>query len=120
MENVLLTAANSHIICEEGLQSIQDNYVDDVNGDSLKSELLVLEEICKDGQTDCFDVLCLLKSKEVERGLLLNVQIVVEFLLINPATSAAPERSFSLFFLATLNDDRKGSIVWQFCMSIRN
>ena len=94
---VLLTAANSDIICEEGIQFMQDNYFDDVNVYSLRVELLAFKEICKDEQIDCFaDVLCLLKSKEVERALLSNVQIVVELLLINPATSATPERSFSL------------------------
>ena len=92
MENVLLTAANSDIICEEGLQFMQDNYFDDVNVDSLRVELLAFKEICKDEPIDCFaDVLCLLKSKKVERALLSNVQIVVELLLINPATSATPE-----------------------------
>ena len=97
MENVLLTAVNSDIICEEGIQFIQDNYFDDVNVDSLRVELLAFKEICKDEQIDSFDdVLRLLTSKEEERALLQNVQIVVELLLINPATSATPERRFSL------------------------
>ena len=113
MENVLLTAANIDIICEECLQFMQDNYFDDVNVDSLRVELLAFKEICKDEQIDFFaDVLCLLKSKEMERALLLSVQIVVDLLLINPTTSETPRCSgYEFFFvealedMATLNDD---------------
>ena len=48
-------------------------------------------------EISCFDdILKVLSPKTEERLLIPNVQILIELLLINPATSATPERSFSL------------------------
>ena len=97
MENVLLSALNADTICHEGLQFIRENYIDDIDVDSLAHELLVLKELCVESEISCFDeVLDVVSPKEDERALIPNVQILIELLMINPSTSATPERSFSL------------------------
>lgn len=74
------------------------SYNDDINFDSLKAQLQVLRQILKDrGAMECFhDVLCEVKKlPKKERHLIGEVVILCKLLVVNPATSACCERSFS-------------------------
>ena len=86
-----LLALNSDTICNEGLQFIRENQIGDIDVSSLDHELLV-RELFGESEIVCFKEVL---PKEDERALIPNVQILIELLMINPSTSATPERSFS-------------------------
>ena len=97
MENILLTAINNEEVCKDGALLLRERYSGDIDVDSLMIEVLLLKELFKDVDVVCFnDVLNHLKTVSVESMLIPNVINVVMLLLVNPATSASAERSFSL------------------------
>ena len=96
IEQLLLKAVNG-----ESYQMEMDelkNYHDDIDVSALPTELQILRTICTDGEVSNFDDITkqiLMKSKE-ERGLKGNVIAIIKIVLVGAATSATPERSFSL------------------------
>ena len=97
LENVLLTAVNGDTICQDGIQLIKDSYSEDIDVDSLLVELSILEDICDDIYIVCFDdVRNTLKKVPEKLSLIPNVVTLDMLLLVNPSTSATPERTFSL------------------------
>ena len=97
MEQLLLDAINRGEINEEGMKLLKEEYSEDVDVDALAVELSMLTSFFKNADITCFDDnhKYFLKSPELA-ALLPNVSIVVFLLLVNPATSASAERSFSL------------------------
>ena len=97
METVLLTSLNAEEVCSESLEFIRESYSDDIDVDSLSIELQVFKQMCGEIEAVCFDDILEVVAPQVdERGLIPNVQILMELIMVNPATSATPERSFSL------------------------
>ena len=97
MENVLLTAVNGEDVCEEGLQLLRNMYSDDLNVDALLVELSILKHYCQDLHVVCFDdIHDFLKQNQDKMALIPNIVNLVMLLLINPSTSATPERTFSM------------------------
>ena len=72
-------------------------YNDDVNISLFTSQMETLQVLLKDGDYFCFDNI-IAKIKELpnpEREMMKEVITLCKLILINPATSAAGERSFS-------------------------
>ena len=72
-------------------------YTDDVNISVLTTQMEILQVLLKDGDYFCFDDI-LVKIKELpnpEREMIKEVITLCKLILVNPATSAAGERSFS-------------------------
>ena len=72
-------------------------YNDDVNISVLPAQMEILQVLLKDGDYCCFDNI-IVKIKELpnpEREMIKEVVTLCKLILINPATSAADERSFS-------------------------
>ena len=79
------------------LEILKENYADDVAVDSLLAELAILKQICMGTKILHFsDLHQLLIKVPEDRQLIPNVILVCMLLLVNPATSATAERSFSL------------------------
>ena len=72
-------------------------YNDDVNISVLTAQMEILQMLLKDGYCFCFDDI-IVKIKELpnpEREMIKEVITLCKLILVNPATSAAGERSFS-------------------------
>lgn len=72
-------------------------YNDDVNISVLTAQMEILQVLLKDGDYFCFDDI-IVKIKELpnpEREMIKEVITLCKLILVNPATSAAGERSFS-------------------------
>jgi len=74
------------------------NYHDDINVSSLPAELQVFRSICTGDKVEFFeDITRKIKTRsKEERGLIINVIKIIKLVLVGAATSATPERSFSL------------------------
>ena len=74
------------------------NYADDVRTGYLFFQLEILKVLIKEAQINCFaDVLKAVKSlTDHERHMITEVIVICKLLLVNPATSASGERSFSM------------------------
>ena len=71
--------------------------IDDVNISVLTAQMEILQVLLKDGDYFCFDDI-IVKIKELpnpEREMIKEVITLCKLILVNPATSAAGERSFS-------------------------
>ena len=107
----------------DGLEIMTTTYHDDIIMDSLLVELPLLTEICKGSTIICFDDLHehLMVITSEELNLIPNVVLVCMLLQINPATSATPERSFSLarrimtWQRSTMTQKRFNSIALMHC-----
>ena len=76
---------------------MHSRYTDDVDVSALKAELLVFNQIFKERVNHFDDILKAMEETTSDTSLLFpNVMIVIQLLLINPATSATPERSLSV------------------------
>jgi len=96
METLLLKAIAGEEINDE-LAWMHSRYADDVDATALKTELLVFKQIFKEKPNHFDDILKAMEETISETRLLFpNVMIIIQLLLINPATSATPERSFSV------------------------
>ena len=70
---------------------MKENYADDVGTGYLFSQLEILKVLIKDAQINCF-----VKSlTDHEKHMITEVIVICKLLLVNPATSATAERSFS-------------------------
>ena len=74
------------------------HYADDVRTEYLFSQLKILKVLIKDAQINCFaDVLKAVKSlSDHERHIITEVIVICKLLLVNPATRATGEWSFSM------------------------
>ena len=96
METLLVKAANGEDY-EAEFKFLEASYSEDVDTGALPGQLSTLEVMLKEEKTSCFDEILLAVSKfpEPEKKLIQEVQTVCKLLAVNPATSAAGERSFS-------------------------
>ena len=80
-----------------GMKMIKENYSDEVDILSLDVEKPILKQLFKDTPVVCFsDILDKLQLLPDKRQLIPNIIVLCNLLLINPATSATPESSFSI------------------------
>ena len=96
MESLLVKALKSQDNSTE-LQFMEKVYGDDVDIEMLTAQMEILKVLLKDGNLLCFDDI-IVKIKELlipERKMITEVIKICKFILVNPATSAAGERSFS-------------------------
>ena len=96
METLLVKAANGEDY-EAEFKFLEASYSEDVDTGALPGQLSTLEVMLKEEKISCFDEILLAMSKfpELEKKLIQEVQTVCKLLAVNPATSAAGERSFS-------------------------
>lgn len=96
MESFLVKALNSQDNSTE-LQFLERFYVDDKNIGMLTAQLEIFKVLTKEGDFICFDDI-VVKIKEFpapERQMINEVITICKLILVNPATSASGERSFS-------------------------
>ena len=96
MESLLIKTLNSQDKSEE-LKFMEKQYNDDVNISVLTTQMEILQVLLKNGYYFCFDGI-IVKIKELanpEREMIKEVIMLCKLILVNPATSAAGERSFS-------------------------
>ena len=97
LESFLLQSINDTSIKDEVVTFLNDTYREDLDVDLLIVESVVLKAMLKDSEIKCFrDVYKKVKVySNCERNLIPNMVKLIELLLVNPATSCTPERSFS-------------------------
>ena len=97
MESLLIGVLSSQDVSSQ-MDYMKENYADDVRTGYLFSQLEILKVLIKDAQINCFaDVLKAVKSlTDHERHMITEVIVICKLLLVNPATSATGERSFSM------------------------
>ena len=113
METLLVKAANGEDY-EAEFKFIQESYSEDIDTGALPGQLSTLEVMLKEEKISCFDEILLAVSQfpEPEKKLIQEVQTVCKLLAVNPATSAAGERSFSsarrlkTWLRSRMSDDR--------------
>ena len=96
MESLLIKTLNSQDKSEE-LKFMEKLYNDDVNISVLTAQKEILQVLLKDGDYFCLDDI-IVKIKELpnpEREMIKEVITLCKVILVNLATSAAGERSFS-------------------------
>ena len=97
IESLLLSITNSKRSDQNGMKMIQENYSHKVDILSLDVEMSILKELFKDAPVVFFpDFIAKLQLLPDERQLIPNIIVLYNLLLINSATIAAQERSFSL------------------------
>ena len=98
MESLLIKTLNSQDKSEE-LKFMEKLYNNDVNISVLTAQMEILQVLLKDGDYFCFDdIIIVVKIKELPnpgREMIKEVITLCKLILVNPATSAACERSFS-------------------------
>ena len=79
------------------LASLHEMYGDDIDKDTPEVEANVFWAIMSNCRVECFkDVYNKIKTcPESEKELIPNIMRIIKLLLLNPATSCSPERSFS-------------------------
>ena len=97
VEQLLLKSINGEDYQRE-MDSLLNIYGADIDSSALPSELLILCSICKDGNPSHFDdILTSLQAiSKTERSLIPNIVSIVKVVLVSGATTATPERSFSM------------------------
>ena len=96
MESLLVKTLNSQDNSTE-LQFMEKVYSDDVDIEMLTTKMEIFKVLLKDGDFLCLDDI-IVKIKELltpERKMINKVITVCKLILVDPATSAAGERSFS-------------------------
>ena len=96
MESLLVKTLNSQDNSTE-LQFMEKVYSDDVDIEMLTTKMEILKVLLKDGDFLCLDDI-IVKIKELltpEQKMINEVIMVCKLILVDPATSAAGERSFS-------------------------
>ena len=93
IESFLLSITDGKTPDLNGMKMIQENYSDEVYISSFDVEMAFLKQLFKDAPVVCFsDIVDKLRLLPDERQLILNIVVLCNLLLINPATSATPER----------------------------
>ena len=97
IESLLLSITDGKKPDCNGMKMIKENYSDEVDILSLDVEKPILKQLFKDTPVVCFsDILDKLQLLPDKRQLIPNIIVLCNLLLINPATSATPESSFSI------------------------
>ena len=96
MESLLVKCLNCQDYSTE-LHFLETNYGEDVDVTTLNVQLEIFNVLMKDGEFTCFDhILAKIKQlSEAEKCMITEIITLCKLLLVNPATSAAGERSFS-------------------------
>lgn len=96
LEELLLHETRSKTF-EAGIQQIKELYQDEINISSLQTEFFLFRNMFEEENPACLDdIIKQLKTNQrTERLLIPNIIKVCKLLLVNPATSATAERSFS-------------------------
>ena len=96
MEFLLIGVLSSQDVSSQ-MDYMKGNHANDVGTGYLFSQLEILKVLVKDAQINCFaDVLKAVKSlSDHEKYMITEVIVICKLLLVNPATSATGERSFS-------------------------
>ena len=97
MESFLIGVLSSQDVSSQ-MDYMKENCAEDVRTGYLFSQLKILKVLIKDMQINCLaDVLKAVKSlTDHERHMITEVIVICKLLLVNPATSATGERSFSM------------------------
>ena len=97
VEQLLLKSINGEDYQRE-MDSLLNIYGADIDSSALPSELLILRSICIDGNPSHFDdILTSLQAiSKTERSLIPNIVSIVKVVFVSGATTATPERSFSM------------------------
>ncbi len=96
VEQLLLKSIKRQSFDDE-LASLAAKYSDDLDISALPAELAILHTLCKVTDIVNFDdIVRVLKSSKEDLPLLQNVVTMIKIVLIGGATTATPERSFSL------------------------
>ena len=81
---------------EVGINQIKSLYSDEVDVSDLEVEFKVFKQMFEDPPECLNDVVEMFKRRDKSEKLLVpNIVTICKLLLVNPATSATPERSFS-------------------------
>ena len=95
-EQLLLKAAKKQDITDE-LKVLQRNFEDDYDANSIEAELPLLPAIFQCHPINFEDIVQTFQSISREKRLLMkNIACIIKIILTNGATSATPERSFSM------------------------
>ena len=96
MESFLIKVLNDEDYSIE-LQFLEVNYSDDLDIGTLKSQLEIFKLLLKGTDCVCFyDMLVKIRElPEPEKNIINHVITIFKLILVNPATSASAERSFS-------------------------
>ena len=97
MESLLIGVLSSQDVSSQ-MDYMKENYAHAVRTAYLFFELKILKVLIKDAQINCFaDVLKAVKSLTYhKRHMITEVNVICKLLLVNPATSATGELSFSM------------------------
>ena len=98
LEKLLLTVIGKQNLDKSTLKLMEGNYTDEDYISILTTKMVISKQIFIDVNTVCFSGIAshLLTLKNNKTFLISNVMIVCNLLLVKPATSATPERSFSM------------------------
>ena len=79
------------------MRYLETNYKDGVNVGTLNAQLEIFKLLMKEGEFTCLDdIQAKMKTfSEAEKSMISEIITICNLLLVNPATSAAGERSFS-------------------------
>ena len=97
LESFLLESLSVNNVNPELIDFIKQTYGDDISVNSLQIETSVLKAILGEEKIACFDDIYkkIKKTSNAEKSIIPNVIILCKLLIVNPATSCTPERSFS-------------------------
>ena len=96
LESVLLKSLDGEDI-ENERKYINTMYNGELNYHSLTNEVDILRAILNGNIVECFDsILKSIKGQQHQLMMMSNIVNLLKLLLVNPATTAAAERSFSL------------------------
>ena len=102
LETMLLNEIEDKLF-EDELQHLQTIYGDDVSIESLQFEFRIFKQLFKNDSARCFDdIHNRLKRANEEIYRIPNIITICKLLLVNPATSATPER---IIFIASKSED---------------
>ena len=98
LEKLLLTVIGEQNLDKSTLKLMEGNYTDEDYISILTTKMVISKQIFIDVNTVCFSGITshFLTLKNNKIFLISNVMIVCNLLLVKPATSATPERSFSM------------------------
>ena len=96
LETLLLSVIDGKPF-EDEMRHLQTIYGDDISIEYLQVEFGIFKQLFANDPACCFEVIHKrLKRAIEEKYLIPNIITTCKLLLVNPATSATPERSFSL------------------------
>jgi len=96
MESILIKSIKSEDRSSEE-EYMREHYNGEVDMSQFNVECDTLKVLFKETKPNCFDQIlsCLTELPEAQRALIPNTVAICKLLLVNPATTATAERSFS-------------------------